>query len=195
MVFTTRIRIIPVLFSFIFLTACTGDTPEPFPSPTPAQAGEVTQPDPVADPVVDPGDDVRPSIPMSLRAIGATSSQVSFAWNASSDNVAVTGYRLYKNGSTTPFASTAALSFTDTGLVANQTYQYRVTAIDGAGNESNMSASLTVNTLSGVDSSAPTTPSNLRASNVSSDQISIAWNASSDNVAVTGYRLYKNGSA
>ncbi|MCW9012946.1 MAG: fibronectin type III domain-containing protein, partial [Gammaproteobacteria bacterium] len=85
------------------------------------------------------------------RASNVSSDQISIAWNASSDNVAVTGYRLYKNGSATHFASTASLSFNDTGLVSGQTYQYRVTAVDEAGNESVMSSVLTITTLVVVD--------------------------------------------
>jgi len=141
-----------------------------------------------------PIDSTAPTTPSALRATSVSSNTVSLAWNAASDNIAVTAYRLYKNGSSTAFYTTSALSFTDTGLNPEQSYQYRVSAIDAAGNESSRSAALTVSTPATPDTSAPTTPSNLRSTTVTSDQISLMWNAASDNVGVTRYRLYKNGS-
>ncbi len=147
----------------------------------------------VATPV--PIDSTAPTTPSALRATSVTSNRVSIAWNAASDNVAVTGYRLYKNGSSTAFHTTSTLSFTDTGLNPEQSYQYRVSAIDAAGNESSRSAVLTVSTTATPDTSAPTTPTNLRSTTETSDQINLMWNAASDNVGVTGYRLYKNGSS
>ena len=43
------------------------------------------------------------------------------------------------------------------------------------------------------DTQAPTTPTNLTASAVSSTQINLSWNASTDNVGVAGYKIYQNG--
>jgi thermitase len=45
----------------------------------------------------------------------------------------------------------------------------------------------------GVDTSAPTTPMNLVASNISATQVTLSWNPSSDNVLVSGYDVYRNG--
>ena len=42
------------------------------------------------------------------------------------------------------------------------------------------------------DTTAPTSPANLVATVVSSSQIDLSWNASTDNVAVTGYRVYRD---
>lgn len=46
---------------------------------------------------------------------------------------------------------------------------------------------------SSVDTTAPSTPTGLMVSAVSSTQISLSWTASTDNVAVTGYKIYKAG--
>lgn len=141
-----------------------------------------------------PVDSTAPTTPSALRATSITSNTASLAWNAASDNVVVTGYRLYKNGSSTPLHTTTALSFTDTSLSPEQSYQYRISAFDAAGNESPLSAALIVLTPAAADTSAPTTPTNLRSTSVTHEQINLAWNAASDNVGVTGYRLYKDGS-
>jgi len=140
-------------------------------------------------------DTAAPSTPTSLRSTSVGSDSIALAWNAATDNVAVTGYRLYKNGSLTPFASPTSLSFTDTGLLADNTYEYRVSAIDAAGNESGLSSVLVVNTVAAPDTTPPATPANLHSTSVSSDSIALAWNAATDNVAVTAYRLYKDGSS
>src|SRR5262245_26245558 len=43
------------------------------------------------------------------------------------------------------------------------------------------------------DTRPPTVPTNLTASAVSSSQINLSWSASTDNVGVTGYRVYRSG--
>ena len=55
-------------------------------------------------------------------------------WNASTDNVGVTGYSLYRNGAKA--GSTTATSYTFTGLACGTTYTLALTAYDAAGNES-----------------------------------------------------------
>ena len=49
-------------------------------------------------------------------------------WNASTDNVGVAGYRVYRNG--TLVATKTSPGHTDTGLVAATTYTYSVVAFD-----------------------------------------------------------------
>jgi hypothetical protein len=43
------------------------------------------------------------------------------------------------------------------------------------------------------DSTPPSTPTNLTATAISSSQINLSWTASTDNVAVTGYKVFRNG--
>jgi hypothetical protein len=59
-------------------------------------------------------------------------------WTASTDDVGVAGYRVYRNGSATPVATLApgTTVFTDAGLLAGTAYTYAVTAFDAAGNVS-----------------------------------------------------------
>jgi signal transduction histidine kinase/DNA-binding beta-propeller fold protein YncE/chitodextrinase len=82
------------------------------------------------------GDSTPPSAPGGLNVSGTTTSSISLAWTASSDNVAVQGYNIYRDGGGTPIASTAGTSFTDSGLGAGATHTYTVTAYDAASNES-----------------------------------------------------------
>ncbi|MFG3439416.1 glycosyl hydrolase family 18 protein [Nonomuraea sp. NPDC047897] len=137
------------------------------------------------------GDTQAPSKPGNLRSAGVTSTSVSLAWNASTDNVAVTGYDLYRG--TTLITTVTGTTHTDTGLSPNTAYTYTVRAKDAAGNLSTPSDPITATTTGGGggDTQAPSKPGNLRSAGVTSTSVSLAWNASTDNVAVTGYDLYR----
>jgi hypothetical protein len=80
-----------------------------------------------------------PSPPTGLNAAAIGSTQIKLTWTASTDNVAVTGYRLERCqeagcSNFAQIATPAATSYTDSGLTAGTVYQYRVRAIDAAGN-------------------------------------------------------------
>jgi parallel beta-helix repeat protein len=148
-----------------------------------------------SDPVTAHTDDVAPpSKPAGLAATAVSGTRIDLSWNASNDNVGVTRYRIYRNGGATPIGSVdgSTLAYSDTGLNMGTTYTYTVTAVDAAGNESAASDSASATT---PDTGAPTAPSGVAASVISDSEITVTWNASSDNVGVTGYRLYRNGSA
>ena len=87
-----------------------------------------------------------PSVPANLTASGTTQSSTSLSWNASTDNVGVTGYDIYKNGSF--LTSVSATSYTVNGLSASTTYSFYVKAKDDAGNVSAKSSTISVTTTS-----------------------------------------------
>ena len=130
-----------------------------------------------------------PSVPANLQGAGASASQINLTWTASTDNVAVTGYRVYRDGS--EIGTTASTSWSDTGRAEVTSYSYRVAAYDAAGNTSAQCTAVAVSTL---DATAPSVPANLQASVISTSRIDLTWTASTDNVGVTGYRVYRDGS-
>lgn len=134
-----------------------------------------------------------PSVPFGLQGTAISTSRIDLGWNASNDNVAVAGYRVRRNGNVV--GTVAGTSFSDTGLSAGTTYTYTVAAFDAAGNESAQSTAIQVATLAVPDSQAPTVPGGLQGTAASSSRIDLGWNASTDNVAVTGYRIRRNGAA
>ncbi|MEU0089378.1 glycosyl hydrolase family 8 [Kribbella sp. NPDC006257] len=93
------------------------------------------------------GDTTPPSTPGSLAVIGTTSNSVSLSWNASTDNVGVTGYAVSRNG--TEIATATGTTFTDTGRAASTSYTYTVKARDAAGNTSGASNTVTATTQAG----------------------------------------------
>ena len=98
-----------------------------------------------------PPDTEAPSVPSGLSSSVQSSSQIDLSWSPSTDNVAVAGYAIYRDG--VLIGSTGATSYTDTGLSAGTSYSYAVAAYDAASNTSDRSAGLSVRTQS--FSSAP----------------------------------------
>ncbi len=137
-----------------------------------------------------PADTQPPTAPTNLAATAASVTQINLTWTASTDNVGVTAYLVESCSgsgcsSFTQIASVTGTSYSNTALAAGTSYTYRVRATDAAGNLSGYSATATASTP--VDTQAPTAPSNLAATAVSSTQINLAWSASTDNVGVTAY--------
>jgi chitodextrinase len=198
------------------------------------------------------GDTQPPTAPSNLRATATTSSSISLAWNASTDNVGVTGYDVLR--ANIVIGSTAGTSFTADGLASSTTFAFTVRAKDAAGNISAVSNSISATTQAasggggqvvawapniffavgaqatfqgstfqcrqahtsqigweptnapalwllvgagggggggGSDTQAPTAPTNVRVTGSTSSSVSLAWNASTDNVGVTGYDVFQ----
>src|SRR5436190_221461 len=100
-----------------------------------------------------PPDTTPPTVPTGLTASAVSSSQINLSWTASSDNVGVSGYRVYRNG--TQIATTSATSFANTGLSPSTTYSYTVAAYDAAGNLSAQSSSASATTPAPPDTTPP----------------------------------------
>lgn len=97
------------------------------------------------------GDTQAPTAATGLNVSGTTSSSISLSWNASTDNVGVTAYNVYMNGSLQ--TTTGSTSTTISGLTPSTTYSFYVVAKDAAGNSSSNSS-----TVSGTTNSGGTTP-------------------------------------
>jgi chitodextrinase len=145
------------------------------------------------------GDTTPPSIPQNLLGTPISTTEIRLTWSASTDNVGVTGYKLYRNGILIATPGPSALNYSNTGLTPNTTYTYTIAARDLVGNTSALSAPVNATTLSGAttpppDTTSPSIPQNLIATAVSTSQINLSWSPSTDNVGVTGYKIYRNGS-
>ncbi len=85
-----------------------------------------------------PPDAQAPTVPSNLRAQAVSSSQINLTWNASTDNVGVTGYKISRAGA--QIDTTTSTSYSNTALNASTAYSYTVAAYDAGGNASAPSA-------------------------------------------------------
>ena len=127
-----------------------------------------------------------PSTPTGLRVVSVTEDSITIAWNKSTDNSgkihAYIAGSIYHSGTST----TKTFGF----LVPNWTQTYRVQAVDPSGNMSGLSEPLTATTL--PDTTAPTTPTDLRVTGTGISTVSLAWDRSSDRWTFR-YEVLMNG--
>ena len=158
-------------------------------------AGNLSAPSNEASALV--GDSTPPSAPGTLNASGGIG-KATLSWGAATDNVGVVRYNVHR-GTSSGFTPSAAnriaqptgTSYTDTGLAAG-TYFYKVTAEDAAGNVG--SASNEASATATADTTPPTAPANLAAS-VAGGTVNLSWTASTDDVGVARYDVYRDTTA
>ncbi|MFI9168342.1 glycoside hydrolase family 6 protein [Streptomyces lincolnensis] len=134
-----------------------------------------------------PGDTTAPTAPTGLRATAKTASSVSLAWTAATDDVGVSGYDVYRDGTKVSAQPVGGTTFTDTGLSAATAYSYTVRARDAAGNVSAASAALSVTTETGGGGPDPT--GGLKVAYKNHDA------SATDNAIRPGLRITNTGSA
>ncbi|MFJ5178506.1 discoidin domain-containing protein [Streptomyces griseoviridis] len=133
------------------------------------------------------GDTQAPTAPSNLAYTEPATGQIKLTWSAATDDTGVTGYDVYANGQLRASVAGNVLTYTDT-QPAGGDITYFVRAKDAAGNVSANSNSVT-RKGSGGDTQAPTAPGNLAYTQSGAD-VKLTWQASSDNVGVTGYDVY-----
>lgn len=134
-------------------------------------------------------DSTPPSAPTNLTVTKNVYNEVDLSWGASTDNVDVAGYRVLRGG--VVIGTTSSTTYADKTVLPSTAYSYAVVAYDAAGNVSAQSNQQSLTTPNAPDTTPPSAPSNLTAS-ATSTQINLSWNASSDNVGVAGYYVYRN---
>jgi hypothetical protein len=106
-----------------------------------------------------PGDTTPPSVPSSVVATAASTAEIDVTWAASSDNVGVAFYQVFRcQGAgctpTTQVGTASSPSFADVGLSPGTTYAYAIAAVDTNGNASAESSSAATDTMSLPDGGA-----------------------------------------
>jgi chitodextrinase len=135
-----------------------------------------------------------PNVPQGLHTASKSQTTVTLAWDATTDNQGVVGYHLYRDN--VRVASTPNLTYTFTGLVCGTLYALALEAYDAAGNVSYrpQAVAMVSTNACNADTQAPTAPTGVAASGITSSSVTLSWTASTDNVGVTGYGRYSNGS-
>ena len=156
-------------------------------------SGDFTFATPAAAPAAD-------ATPPSISAVGAssiTASQALISWTTNEAADTQVEYGLTTSyGKVTTLNGTLATSHSQgiAGLSASTLYHYRVKSRDAAGNLAT-SGDFTLTTLAAPaapvasDAIAPSVPAGLSLGSVKMNRMTLGWNASTDNVAVAGYRL------
>jgi chitodextrinase len=141
-------------------------------------------------PAVAARDRTPPTKPSNLRVTALTAYSVALAWNPSTDNSGSFSYRIKASYGQEWTVSQNQTSFNwNFGLIPANTYAFYVYAVDGSGNKSNRSNTVTV-TLP-ADTTPPTPPV-LSLVNVNPTEVSLQWTASTDNGPYLFYQVYVN---
>lgn len=137
-------------------------------------------------------DTIAPAAPGNLSGNAANGNTVSLAWTASTDNVRVVGYKVFRAGVLLATVTTGT-GYIDNTVLPSASYSYTVSAYDAAGNVSMPAGPVIVTTPVTTDTQPPTVVTGLSTSNLTSTSISILWSAATDNVGVTGYLVARDG--
>lgn len=142
-----------------------------------------------------PADTTRPTVPAGVTSSAVTETSLTLSWNPSTDNIGVTGYKVFTNYSSIPLdaAVSATPSLAITGLSPATSYGFVVKAVDAAGNVSLGSGLHSVTTEQPDDTTAPTTPTGVATANATQTALTLTWVASTDNVGVSRYTIYRDG--
>lgn len=116
-------------------------------------------------------DTTPPSAPANLAATTPTPNKVDLTWTASSDDIGVAGYQVWRGGSQVGTVTTT--SFSDLSAAANTTYTYTVRAYDAVGNVSGDSNAVLV--MTPAPDTTPPALSNITASSVTQTGATISW--------------------
>lgn len=138
-------------------------------------------------------DTQKPTTPRGVTAQAGSATSVHVMWEHASDNEAITGYEIYREGEKVDSVPAAKRMTDIDGLTAATAYTFTVRARDGAGNLSRPSAVARVTTPAPAPSDAepPTAPLKLRAAADGSRAAALDWTGSTDDVAVTSYDIYQ----
>ncbi|MFC6080232.1 cellulose binding domain-containing protein [Sphaerisporangium aureirubrum] len=143
-----------------------------------------------------PADTTAPSVPGGLRAtVSCNPVTVTLNWTASTDNVGVTGYDVYRASNGGTFTSAGTTTTTSFTQALSGSVQYQVRARDAAGNTSAFTSPVSVvpppcPTMPPQDTQPPTTPGTPVVT-ITCDSATLNWAASTDNVRVTGYEIWR----
>jgi hypothetical protein len=141
-------------------------------------------------PVLAAKDTRPPTKPGNLRVTALTAHNVTLAWNPSTDNSGSFSYKVWVSYGFTHTVPQSQTTFS-LSLVPNNTYSFYVYAVDGSGNKSSKSNTVTVTTP--PDTTPPTAPV-LSLVGVNPTEISLEWTAATDDGLHLMYQVYVNGS-
>ena len=138
-------------------------------------------------------DRTAPTKPTNLRVTAKTAYSVSLAWDPSSDNSGTLSYKIWASYGQTWTVSQTQTSFNwNFGLVPSNSYSFYVYAVDGSGNKSLKSNTVSANLP--PDTTPPTAPM-LSVTDINPTEVSLQWSASIDDGPYLFYQVFVDGIA
>ncbi|MEX0585953.1 MAG: fibronectin type III domain-containing protein, partial [Pirellulales bacterium] len=139
-----------------------------------------------------PADATPPSVPTGLFATDNGASTINLSWNFSTDaESGVSFYKVYRNN--VLIGSPTQTSFMDAGRTPGVSYSYTVSAVNGVSLESAQSSPPVSRTIA-VDSTAPSAPTNVSATDDGISQITLSWTAAVDaQSGISQYKIFRDG--
>ncbi|MFH8622879.1 fibronectin type III domain-containing protein [Streptomyces vietnamensis] len=140
-----------------------------------------------------PKDTRAPTAPTGVTATAGSAGTVHVMWSAATDDRAVTGYAVYREGRKVKDLPATTLMTDVVGLTPETRHRFTVRARDAAGNVSPPSATVTATTLPATaeDHTPPTTPTALRVTADGSRAATLRWSPARDDTRVTAYDVYQ----
>jgi chitodextrinase len=134
-----------------------------------------------------------PTAPSNLQATAPAGNRVDLTWDASVDPKGIAAYDIYRDGGVDPIATVNGntTTYSDLTVAENIEYSYVVKARDPSNNVSDPSNTAVITTPS-LDPEAPSAPTELQASAFTPTKVNLTWSASTDNVGVTAYDIYRD---
>jgi chitinase len=127
------------------------------------------------------GDVTPPSAPTDLTVTEVTSTSVSLAWEPATDDVGVLRYVVYVNNAHYAFvAATSPTSIRVSGLAHSTTHSFHVIAEDTSHQEGPASETVSATTLASADTTPPSAPSDLVATDYGCGLFELTWTAAYD---------------
>nr|WP_223182686.1 MULTISPECIES: fibronectin type III domain-containing protein [unclassified Streptomyces] len=141
----------------------------------------------------EPKDTRPPTAPTGVTATAGSARTVHVMWSAATDDRAVTGYAVYREGRKVKELPATTLMTDVTGLAPASRHRFTVRAHDAAGNVSPDSAAVTATTLppAAEDRTPPTIPTGLRVTADGSRAATLSWRPAKDDTRVTAYDVYQ----
>jgi chitodextrinase/tetratricopeptide (TPR) repeat protein len=133
------------------------------------------------------------SPPTGLRAAVVSGNEVDLSWLKPSGNATVVGYVIYRDQRKLATVPGTTTIYQDASVQPATSYLYSVQALGARGNASLQSASAKAATPAPTDTQPPTQPTGLQATATSTSEVDLSWTASTDNVGVSGYIIYRDG--
>lgn len=139
------------------------------------------------------GDTQAPTAPTSLAASNIASTTLTLNWNASTDNVGVTNYNIFRNNTLYGQTGNSNTTYNVAGLTASTSYSFYVVAQDAAGNSSANSNTINATTTAGGSTAYTSDNSNLPTVNWQSNDFYAAGEIGIGTSPNANFRLSVNG--